>query len=111
MKHSKKGRTAGPTPPAHLSEGSAALWSRLVEEYGMGEDLAGRVILSSACEAKDRADQARKVLDAEGLTVVGDRGGVKAHPAAAIERDNRAAFLASIKALRFDIEPSGRPGK
>lgn len=109
MKPTAKSKRPDPEPPAHLSADSKALWSRLVRDYAMHDDAAGLAILGSACEAKDRAEQARKELDEEGLTVAGDRGGVKAHPAAAIERDNRAAFLAAMKALRLDVEPA-RPG-
>jgi P27 family predicted phage terminase small subunit len=99
--------------PGHLSAESAALWSQLAADYGMAGDAAGLAILTSAMEARDRMGQARKTLDKEGLTVPGDRGGTKAHPVAAIERDNRQAFLAAMKALRLDIEPTrpapGRP--
>jgi len=55
--------------------------------------------------------RAQALLDAEGLTVTGDRGGVKAHPAAAILRDARSQFFAGIKALHLDTtEEPGRPG-
>jgi len=61
--------------------------------------------------AYDLMWRAQALLDAEGLTVTGDRGGVKAHPAAAILRDARSQFFAGIKALHLDTaEEPGRPG-
>ena len=61
-------------PPDHLSKGSQALWSKLVADYALAEDDAALAILTAALEARDRAEQARKLLDTEGLTVPGDRG-------------------------------------
>lgn len=61
--------------------------------------------------AYDLMWRAQALLDAEGLTVTGDRGGVKAHPAAAILRDARSQFFAGIKALHLDTnDEPGRPG-
>lgn len=48
--------------------------------------------LQLACEAWERAQAAREVLDREGLTVPGREGGIRLHPCVAIERDARLAL-------------------
>ena len=72
----KLGPRVNQIPPAHLSESSRQLWSEIVEAYTV-RDAPGLAILTSGLEARDRAAEARKVLDDEGLTVTGDRGSVK----------------------------------
>jgi P27 family predicted phage terminase small subunit len=101
----KLGLRVDRSAPAHLSESSQQLWHEIVREYGVN-DPPGLAILAAGLEARDRAAEARKVLDGEGLTVTGDRGGTKAHPANQIERDNRAAFLQAMKLLNFQPEPA-----
>jgi hypothetical protein len=75
-------------------------------------DEAGRRILDAAWEAWDVWHAAQAVVDRDGLTVPGGRGGLKAHPLLTVIRDSRAAFLAGLKALNLDIEPlRDRPGR
>jgi hypothetical protein len=99
------------TAPPHLSAGSAGLWDRLVADYNLTGDDAALAVLQSALEAKDRADKARAILDKEGLTTAGDRGGQKAHPCCAIERDARAAFLAAMRFLKLEATPPPVKGR
>jgi hypothetical protein len=96
-------------PPPHLSKESAALWRDLVEAYAMHGDAAALAILTAGMEALDRAAEARAILAREGLVSQSSGGVAKVHPAALVERDSKAAFLACMKALRLDIEPT-RPG-
>ncbi len=72
-----------PTAPKHLSRRSKAFWRRVLTEYVL--EVHHVELLLRACEAMDRADEARKQLDAEGLTVVDRYGQVKPHPCASIE--------------------------
>jgi P27 family predicted phage terminase small subunit len=106
---SLKIRPAHPDPPAHLSAKAAEMWKAMVSDYAMAGDCVGLGLLEAALSAFDRAEEAREILDKEGLTVEGDRGQTKAHPCCAVERDNRAAYIAGIKALRFDVA-TARPG-
>jgi hypothetical protein len=99
------------TAPSHLSPESAALWDRLVGDYDLTGDDAALAVLQSALEAKDRADAARVILDKEGLTIPGDRGGRKAHPCCAIERDARSAFLAAMRFLKLEAMPPPIKGR
>jgi hypothetical protein len=77
------------------------LWLAVFER----KDLAAHeaVIFLKACEAHDRAEQARRVLKREGL-IYNDRfGQPKSRPEVAIERDNRAAFAKLIRQLNLDV--------
>jgi hypothetical protein len=76
----------------------------IVSDFAMADDVAGLAILTSALEALDRANQARDILTREGLTVQGDRGGLRTHPCVQTERDNRAAFFQGMKLLRLDCQ-------
>jgi P27 family predicted phage terminase small subunit len=99
-------------PPAHLSREARKIWRDIVSEYGIN-DTGGLAILKTGLEAYDRAAGARKAIDRDGLTVNDRFGTPKPHPLLAAERDARAQFLASLKALNLDIEPlrdgPGRP--
>ena len=83
-------------------------------EYGI-TDTGGLVILRSACESFDRCQAAKALLDKDGPVFVDRYGQPRVHPAAAVERDNRAAMLSAIKALNLDVvtprDGPGRPGR
>ena len=97
------------TAPHHLTEGTAAWWLQVQTDYSMESHHVR--LLTLACEAYDRTQQAREIIDRDGPVVVTD-GGIKAHPAVAIERDARLAFARLVRELDLDAEPSpdrGRP--
>ena len=60
-------------------------------------------LLASALESHMRARLAREEIDNEGMTATGRDGQTKAHPLCAVERDNRAAFRAGMKALGIKL--------
>ena len=91
-----------PTPPGYLSEQAKKWWRQVVRDYSM--EPHHLKVLESACGAWDRLTQARKLLDAEGLTVVGANG-LRVHPATNIERDSRAALLRCVRELDLDSVP------
>ena len=80
-----------PQPPDHLSAASAQWWRSVVGEYRLQAHHLKLLVL--ACEAMDRAVQARQILDAEGVVVLNDRRVPIAHPAIKIENDARNAFM------------------
>ena len=90
-------------PPPHLSPSARQWWQATVEMYVL-QDHHLR-LLRLTCEAWDRSQQAREVLDREGLTVRGAEGGLKTHPAVAIERDSRLAVARLVRELDLDLEP------
>ena len=94
-----------------LSKEASKLKSAITKDYLIDDD-AGISILQTGLEAFDLMHRAQAVVDTEGLTVKGDRGGTKAHPLLAVVRDARAQFLLALKQLNLDIEPQhDRPGR
>jgi P27 family predicted phage terminase small subunit len=90
-------------PPAHLSASAAQWWETTIETYVLQEHHLR--LLQLACEAWDRAQAAREMLGRDGLTVQGADGGLKTHPAVAIERDARLAVARLVRELDLDTEP------
>jgi P27 family predicted phage terminase small subunit len=96
-----------------LSPQAQKLRKAILSSYEI-EDEAALAVLRTTLEAYDLMHDAQTRIDAEGLTVQGDRGGIKQHPLLQVVRDQRAQFLMGIKALRLDIgeeekAPIGRP--
>ena len=92
--------TNRPDPPAHLRPETADWWRSVLADYDLEEHHVR--LLHLACEAWDRCQQAREQIDRDGLTVTTADGGMKAHPAVAIERDTRLAFARLIRELDLD---------
>jgi len=63
-------------------------------------------LLTLACEAFDRATEAREALERDGAFYIDRFGTPKAHPAVAVERDARLAFARLVRELRLDDEPA-----
>lgn len=92
------------TPPEHLSHASRAWWASVVEEYELEPHHIE--LLTLAAEARDRAEQARLMIEREGMVVPTTAGGMKTHPAVAIEKNSRAAFAYLLRELDLDAEPT-----
>ncbi len=85
---------SGFQPPSHLSPRSAALWRSIVPSQAHGAPKLA--LVQSALEALDRADQAREQIAIEGLTfTTKTTGAVHVHPLAKLEKESRAAFVAT----------------
>jgi P27 family predicted phage terminase small subunit len=89
-------------PPAHLTPETAAWWNAVLMEYALEPHHLR--LLRLACEAWDRTQQAREILDRDGLTTETESGGLKAHPCIGIERDARLAFARLLRELDLDAE-------
>lgn len=89
-------RRGVPEPPAELDAVALAEWHRLVsllDEVGVLTHV-DRGILAAYCVAWSDLLRARVILGVEGLTVVDDRGTVRLHPAARVQRE-------AVQALRL----------
>ena len=94
-----------PAAPEHLSAEASAIWDRTVTAFVLEPHDLER--LRVALEAWDRAQEARAVLDREGLTYLDRFDQPRPRPECNIERDNRAAFLRAWRELGLDIhEPA-----
>lgn len=100
----------GPAPPGHLSGAAQALWNEI--HAGWVLDPSQISVLAVSLQAFDRAEQARQLIDREGVTVKDRWQQTKAHPALNVERDSRAAYLAGLRQLGLDlVAPAGRIGR
>jgi phage terminase small subunit len=100
-----------PTTPTGLSDAASTWWQSLHAEYSIC-DPGGLLLLEAAMRAFDRAEEARALIDAEGLTVKDRFGQAKPHPSLVAERDARSQLLQALKALNLDVEPlADRPGR
>ena len=97
--------------PSHLSPEAQRWFKALVHEYSI-DDPAGLLLLMTAFESFDRAQAARRAIEAEGMVTRGSQRQRRAHPLLGVERDARASMLAALKALSLDVEPlKTRPGR
>lgn len=89
--------------PAHLRPATRRWWASVVAGYEL--EAHHERLLTLACEAFDRCEQAREVLDTDGVTFLDRFGTPRAHPCVAIERDSRLAFARLVRELDLDTEP------
>jgi P27 family predicted phage terminase small subunit len=96
--------------PKHLAQEERDLFTQIATDYGV-DDSAGCALLVQAMEAHERARRAREQIAKEGLTVMGQRGHIVAHPCVAIQRDAERSFLSAMRDLGLDIVPAGAIGR
>ena len=92
-------------PPNHLSGESKALWAKIVDEYVI--DTAAAQILETFFDARERRAHARSIIAEVGPFYTDRFGGVKQHPAVAIERDTTLIMHRSFRLLGCDQQSSG----
>lgn len=80
-----------------------AWWAEVVEGYRL--EPHHLLLVAHACEAWDRADEARRLVDADGPVVRDRFDQSKTHPAVKVEIDNRAAFARLVRQLDLEGEP------
>ena len=97
-----------PKAPKHLSSASRAWFVHVCETFALEPHHVRLLVL--ACEAWDRAEQAREAL-ATGLTYTDRFGAPRPKPEIAIERDSRTAFARLLRELDLDSgsAPDVRP--
>ena len=93
--------------PTDLSPASTAWVADIVDHFEI--DPHHERLLTLAAQAWDRCQEARALLDKDGIIIGGREGGSRAHPAVAVERDSRAAFAALVKQLQLDGDDDKRP--
>jgi phage terminase small subunit len=95
-------RKAAGKAPKHLQPDTQAWFEQVVVDYVLEPHHVRLLVLAG--EAWDRGVEAREQLAKEGLTFTDRLGSIRAHPAAAIERDSRIAFARLIRELALDVE-------
>ena len=99
-------------PPEHLSERSKAIW---VDTQATGRvKSAGRLVaLEQALTALDRADQARAIVETQGMIIENTAThALHANPAVKIELESRRQFASIWGLLHLEFDPTldGRRG-
>lgn len=90
-----------PRPPKHLRKPTAAWWQLVSDDFELEPHHVR--LLTLACEAWDRATQAREALAEHGLTFEDRFGTPRARPEVGIERDSRIGFVRTLRELGLDI--------
>ena len=67
-------------------------------------------LLTMACEARDRAGEAREIMAKDRIVIGGREAAARPHPCIAIERDSRIAFARLVAQLNLDAELPAEPG-
>ncbi|WP_340672509.1 P27 family phage terminase small subunit [Bradyrhizobium ottawaense] len=90
-------------PPSHLRAETAVWFSSVQEEFEL--DSHHERLLTKACEAWDRSEEAREAIAEYGMTFEDRFGAPRARPEVAIERDSRLAFARLVRELGLDVAP------
>lgn len=93
--------------PAHLEAATRRWVEGIIADFDL--DSHHHKILVKAAEAHDRGEQARKLLKDDGIVITDRFGTKKAHPAVAIERDARVAFMRAVRELGLDGDAAEAP--
>ncbi len=104
-------RKARPVPPCPVGPSSVdfvlrgrakELFDKVTTEWRL--DAVALAILQCACESLQRAEEAARIVEAEGLTQKTRYGETKVHSAAKLEMDHRAAAAASLQKLGLNLQ-------
>ena len=89
--------------PKHLSENSKVIWQEYADK--IVKSPARKAMLQTGLEALDRAEEARQLIEKEGMiTTTGKSGVSHKHPAVGIEKDSRSLALKVFKALNIHMD-------
>jgi hypothetical protein len=99
----------GIKPPPHLRPDTREWFSSVINEYELAEHHVR--LLTLAGEAWDGGQQAREVLDREGLTYIDRFGAPRARPEISVERDSRIAFARLLSEMSLDADPPPEPSR
>ena len=90
------------TPPEHLHPATQKWFAGVLRDFSLEPHHLR--LLALAGEAWDRGQQAREVVDRDGMTFDDRFGQPKPRPEIAIERDSRIGFARLLRELALDID-------
>lgn len=112
LKIVKPAASGNSAPPRALGAPGLALWNRVLSEYDV-HDVAGRELLTLACQSLDRAEALREAIDRDREMLMLRTGAMREHPGIKPELANRAFVVKTLGKLGLDLEPlrsgPGRP--
>jgi phage terminase small subunit len=95
-------RNAGIRAPKHLRPETKAFWLSTLKDYELEPHHIR--LLTSACEAWDRAVEAREAITTAGAYFKNRHGELKPHPGLSVERDSRSLFARLIRELSLSTD-------
>jgi phage terminase small subunit len=99
---SEQGASGG--PPGHLSDAARKFWMDVTADFDLEPHQLK--LLGVACDALDRANQARLVVDEQGLMVDDRYGAPRVHPLISVESASRTTFMRALRELALEEEPT-----
>ncbi len=101
MKHNPSHpKTGQPTAPRHLKAATKKWWKAAVATFEL--EAHHLRLLQLACEAWDRAQEARAVIDEKGLSYDDRFGAPRLRPEVNVERDARISFARLVRDIGLD---------
>jgi hypothetical protein len=88
-------RTGNCPPPRPLGHYGQSLFDRVLREYAVS-DVAGRELLTLACQSLDRAEALREAIDCDGEFLMLRTGGMREHPGIKPELADRAFVVKTL---------------
>ena len=102
-------------PPKGLSKDAKRIWKQICSTWDLAESPDALLILRTGLEAFDRLQQARAVLDTEGVTItnVTEKGEerIQKHPALEAEKSARGGLLQAFRMLGLEFDGGGLSGR
>jgi phage terminase small subunit len=92
--------------PRHLRPATRQWWLQVVADYELAPH--HERLLTLAGEAWDRVEQARELVEAEGITPQNGKTR-KLHPALVLERDSMILFARMLRELNLDLDMPAQP--
>lgn len=93
--------------PSDLQKPTREWFAHVVKTFELQEHHVR--LLTLACRAWDRAEQARAAITKHGLTFSDRYGAPKPRPEVNIERDSRAGFARMVRELGLDLAEAESP--
>ena len=102
-------------PPRHLSKDAKRIWKQICGTWDLTGNPDALLILRTGLEAFDRLQQARAVIDVEGVTIIhttvaGEQKILK-HPALEAEKSARGGLLQAFRMLGLEFDGGGLTGR
>lgn len=94
-------------PPTYLSKDAREWWLAVADGYAL--EAQDQRLLTEACSAWDRAQEARAILAKDGIVVPDRYGKPKEHPAVRIEVQNRVLYARLLRQLDLPAPDPATP--
>jgi phage terminase small subunit len=93
---------SGVRAPKHLRAETKSFWLSIARDYELEEHHLK--LLTGACEALDRATEAREAINKASAYFTNRHGEIKPHPGLSVERDSRSLFARLIRELSLTVD-------